>query len=338
VIDPFDLLRDQLAAAAEAQPRRAQRRLRRPMWIVAAALLCAGAASAAVIAISGEHSQPLAGRAPGLGPGGAAAQYQISFYPRLAAGHTDWCTRAAVRSGRSGAAGGGCGPAPTEAAPLIAGGGMGSTAPGVRSLLWLVVDKRVAQVRLPNGRSIEPRADPLIPYGWRSVVWFGTLPRGDQAWRLLDANGREIPSDSLAGTRAAGTFPLATRTVDPYAPGAGCAIRVARRPHIHALHERVVSEPAPRSTSINTHAFRACAAVALQTHGTRYRAAVLVDAQNPARLAAPLPGMAAGVSGRTPTTANGDITARRAGLAWLAIQGPNPRQRLTLLQTLHAAP
>jgi hypothetical protein len=220
---------------------------------------------------------------------------------------------------------------------LIAGGGMVSTAPRVRSLFWLVVDKRVALVRLSDGRSVEPRADPLIPYGWRSVVWFESLRNGEPQWRLIDAKGREIPSDSLAGTRAAGTFPLATRAVDPYAPGAGCAIRVARTPHVHALEERVVSEPAPRRTSINRHAFRVCAAVALEAHGTRYRAALLVDARDPARVAARLPGMPAAASGRTPTTAGGDITARRAGQAWLAVQGPNPRQRVTLLQTLHTA-
>jgi hypothetical protein len=39
VSDPFDLLRDQLATAAEAQPHGARRRLRRPLWIAAAAVV-----------------------------------------------------------------------------------------------------------------------------------------------------------------------------------------------------------------------------------------------------------------------------------------------------------
>jgi hypothetical protein len=36
VIDPFDLLRDQLATAAEAQPHGPRRRLPRPLWIAMA--------------------------------------------------------------------------------------------------------------------------------------------------------------------------------------------------------------------------------------------------------------------------------------------------------------
>jgi hypothetical protein len=335
VNDPFDVLRDQLAAAAAEHPVQQTRRLRRSVWLAAAGLLFAAVASAGVVAVtSSEHSQPLVGRAQGLGTAGVIAEYRIAFYPRLAAGHADWCWSVAVRSRRDASGGGGCGPAASGKSALIAGGGMGSTDPRVRSLNWLVVDDAVAQVRLADGRTIRPRADPLIPYGWRSVVWLGAGL--DERVRLLDAQGRELPANNLAGTRAAGTRPLATRTVDPRAPGSGCAIRVLRAPNVHPLEERVISERLPPRASINARAFRACAAVALQAHGVRYRAAVLIDAEDPGRRAAPLPGMPAN-TGRTPTMAGGNITARRFGRGWLVVQGPEPRQRLVLLRILRAS-
>jgi hypothetical protein len=334
--DPFEILRDELATAA-TRPVARQPGRRRALWIAVAGLLVAGVASAAVVAVTGsEHSQPLAGRAPGLAAAGVPARYRIVFYPRLAAGHADWCWMATVRSARGASGGSGCGPAAPRGAALIAGGGMGSPEPGRKSLNWLVVDGAVALVRLTDGRTIRPRADPMIPYGWRSVVWFGTGLK--QQPRLLDAHGRQLPLSDLAGTRSAGTMTLATATVNPYSPGPGCAIRVPHRQNIRALQERVVSQRLPRGASINARAFRACAVVAVTAHGVRYRAALLTDASNPQRRAAPLPGMPAHAAGRKPTLASGNITARRVGRGWLAVKGPNPHQRLLLLRRLQATP
>jgi hypothetical protein len=334
VSDPFEILRDELAVAAR-QSVALQRGFRRPLWIAVAGLLVAGVASAAVVAVTGsEHSQPLAGRAPALATAGVPARYRIAFYPRLAAGHADWCWMATVRSAREASGGSGCGPAAPQGAALIAGGGMGSPEPGHTSLNWLVVDHAVARVRLAHGRTIRPRADPMIPYGWRSVVWFGTGL--DERPRLLDAHGRDLPLSNMAGTRAAGTRTLATTAVNPYSPGAGCAIRVPRKQNVRALEERVVSERLTPGASINSHAFRACAAVAVTSHGMRYRAALLTDAGDPRRRAAPLPGMPGRSPGSVPIPASGNITARRVGHGWLAVQGPDPRRRLTLLQTLQA--
>jgi hypothetical protein len=332
--DPFEILRDELAAAAR-QPVAQRRRPRRSPWIAVAGLLVAGVASAAVVAVTGsEHSQPLAGRAPGLATAGVPARYRIAFYPRLAAGHADWCSMAMVRSRREASGGRECGPAAPQGAALIAGGAIGAPEPRRKSLNWLVVDRSVALVRLADGRTIRPRADPMIPYGWRIVVWFRT-GLGERP-HLLDAHGRDLPLSNLAGTRTAGTRPLATTAVNPYSPGARCAIRVPREQNVRALEERVVSERLTPGASINSRAFRACAAVALTSHGMRYRAALLTDASDPHRRAASLPGMPGHTPGRVPTPASGDITARRVGRGWLAVQGPDPRQRLTLLRTLQA--
>jgi hypothetical protein len=332
--DPFEILREELATAA-TRPVVRRRRHTHPLWIAAVGLLVAGVASAAVVVVTGsERSRPLAGHGSGLVTAGTPARYRIAFYPRLAAGYADWCSMARVRSARDALGGGGCGPAAPKGAALIAGGGMGSPQPGHKSLNWLVVDRAVSLVRLTDGRAIRPRADPLIPYGWRSVVWLGTgLEEHPQ---LLDARGRELPTSDLGGTRKVGTMPLATTTVNPYSPGAGCAIRVPHQQNIRALQERVVTQRLPHRASVNARAFRACAAVAVKSRGVRYRAALLTDASNTHRRAAPLPGMAAHATGHKPTTANGNITARRIGHGWLAVQGPDPHQRMLLLRSLQA--
>jgi hypothetical protein len=224
--DPFDVLRDELAAAA-VRSTTTRHRLGRPLLIAAAVLLSGAAATAAVVSLRSEVSAPLAGKGPGAATGGLISRYRIALYPRLAAGHADWCTVVTSRSAPANVSGGvECGPAAPRGAPLIAGGGLSGVGERNESLSWLVVDRRVALVRLSDGRGIRPRADPAIPYGWRSVVWFGTSVGKPGEPRLLDARGRTLAIESNAGTHAAGTARLATTSVDPRAPRGDCAIRV----------------------------------------------------------------------------------------------------------------
>ena len=95
--DPFDILRAELVSAAERAalpaPRKRWgwlRRPSRPMAVLLAALVIAGAGGAAVLSLSA--SQPLAGRVPGaITPASLAGySYTIAVTPSLAAGTAGW--------------------------------------------------------------------------------------------------------------------------------------------------------------------------------------------------------------------------------------------------------
>jgi hypothetical protein len=105
----------------------------------------------------------------------------------------------------------------------------------------------------------------------------------------------------------------------------------------------VVADRAPARGSTAAHdALFSCARAwyAFPSAHAVYSAAILLNAQNPARTAPNLPGL-------TPSThpgdyeeassAGGQVTATRVGNAWLLVQGPNQRQRTALLNTINIA-
>jgi hypothetical protein len=336
--DPFDVLRERLVAAAERrapQPRHARRRAR-VMALVAAAALVTSSAVAAVRSFTDEPSAPLAGTEPTVALD--VSRYSVELFPQLSAGRIGWCTLVAIR-GRSagGVSGEGCGPAMTRAASLIAGGGQVSSSPAASSLEFVVVDRRVAAIRLADGRRVVPSASGQLPFGWRAAVWFssGSTRYGD--WRLLDAHGDQISRgpERRAGTSAAGTAAMPTHAVDPSrSPEVPCAIRVRRTAKVRAVSERVVGSPRRGPIDVNGGAFQSCAAVVLYVAERRLTAALLFDAQQPSRPAPAPPG-----ARPNPTTpglidASGKITARRAGQGWLVVRGGRPGDRLVAMRAL----
>jgi len=100
--DPFVILRAELVEAAERAalpaPRKRWgwlRRPSRPMAIVLAALVIAGAGGGAVVSLIGSASQPIAGRVPGaITPASLAGyNYTIAVSPGndgLEAGASGW--------------------------------------------------------------------------------------------------------------------------------------------------------------------------------------------------------------------------------------------------------
>jgi hypothetical protein len=287
------------------------RRSLRALAAIAAALVVAGSATAAVVSVTGEDSKPLTGTLPGRGE-----RYRVALSPNLAAGQIGWCTTIVVRPGATGR---GCGPAPPADAPLIAGGGLFSPDRGV---VWAVVDRRVAAMRLSDGRRIVTSASPAVPEGWRVAVAF--TKGGEPRWTPLDAAGRALstrPNDR-AGTEQAGTATLATRAVDPRDPPRGrCAIRVGRS--LRAVSERVVTRLPARAPDVGGRPFLSCASAVVYLGRFRYTAAVLVDARRPARRAAPLAAPGADL-----------ITARRHGPGWLAVRGEGAAHRRAVLRAL----
>jgi hypothetical protein len=321
--DPFDLLRDQLVAAAAtaAAPRRHRRW--RPLTVLAAALALGGTATAAaVLTLGGEPSPPLKGQVPGASERG----YSVILRPDLRAGAAGWCSTVTLRgAARAIGAGTGCGPALNASYPQIAGGGM-VVAPG-KVLDFRIVDARVAYVRLADGRRIVPRADPALPYGWRAVVAFASA-EGDA--ELLGADGRVLlPGASRTADAPRGVPSLPVRTVDAKSPPARpCAIEHRPTAHLAALDQSIATGALARRVDASGRPFRTCSAARFRLDGERLRAAVLVDARDPARAPAPLP------RAYVPALAS----ARRVGDAWLVADGGTEPARRRLLAALTVHP
>jgi hypothetical protein len=342
--DPFDLLRDQLVAAAGPAPATApgRRRRARLLVLVAAALAVSGTATAAVLGLGGdEPSAPLTGTVP-RAPLTASSRYVISLAPDLRVGAAGWCATLAYEIGGERGAGRGCGPAAPGAAPQVTGGAM--TMGRDQLIAYAVVDRRVATIRLHDGRRITPRPDPRLPFGWRGAVAFlptvhGRVTFEDTGMTFLDAAGAPIGQEAqrVAGTDTAGTSRLPTQEIDPHRPPrARCAIRHDDLPHLTPLTQEIVRGPLARRVDVNGRAFRACGAAAFQLGRHRLRAAVLVDAAGPAHAPAPLPGATTAAGGPGTVTTSGGMAGRRLGNAWLVVAGGTSAERLRLLAAVRA--
>jgi hypothetical protein len=365
--DPFDVLRDELVAAerrlggagaVRARSLASGERLtgagrsparrfapwlrRRPLVLAAALVVASGSAAAGVVSLTSEDSAPLSGTVPAPSPSATSLTYRIEIVPDLRAGAIGWCSGVALRShGRPLGAGSGCGPAPPSDAAQIAGGGM--TVGRDRILMFTVVDPRVAAIRLHDGRTIAPLANPRLPFGWKAAVAFATRAHGhveptDLDWTLQDASGAEMSNapNERAGTKAAGTRPLPTRTVDPNdPPQVRYAIRARPLPGLRAVSAQIARGTPTHTPDVNGRAFLTRATTVYYLHKRRYRAAILVDARDPKRPAAELPGSTKRADGLV--DASGHITARRVGPAWLVIEGAYPRERVAVLQALRVS-
>ena len=334
--DPFEILRERLVAAAalDHRPVRPRRRVR-VLVALAASLVLVGSAAAAVVRLTAEDSRPLRGRVPSAA-GAAPSQYAVTLFPDLRAGRIGWCTAIALRGRREAAGGEGCGPAPPAAAAQIAASALVATSGSQRSIVFAVVDSRVAAVALRDGRRILPRTTSTLPFGWRAAVWFSARP-DEPSWKLLNATGGRLSTElnDRAGTREAGTAPLPTRAVNSaHVPHRRCAIRVTSRAGGRAVSERVVPIAPHAVPDVNARAFLSCASAVMYLGHRRFTAAVLVDAANKRLPAADLPGQRPHGTARGIVEASGSITARRAGPAWLVVRGPGAEDRLTVLRSL----
>ena len=364
------------AARQQEQPLRRSLRLgRRPLAALLGVLAVGGSAAAAVVSLS--SSRPLSGTAPiGVGVLHSSAgptQYRISVFPYLTVGWSGWCSSAdfSVHS-RPTATEYSCGPVESSGELVLNGavfGGRGG------SYEYEIVSDRVAAVRYAGGPTITPVSDPRLPRGTRALVRVGpapklgkhgpTAPFPREQW--LDARGRVLPMPVIGRANAVEHLPL--RTLNPRHPSpGGCTVLARPLPGLVALSQTVARAlPWPRR---EPGAFLACANATYRLGASMLAVAVLVDATNPRRRAAPLPGLVAApanpgvligselgsigfpqgleifAAGRqqpfnTPTThqalADHDISARRAAPGWLIAEGGTAAQRTKLLAALTTA-
>jgi hypothetical protein len=349
--DPFDLLRDQLVEAAAPRTATAGRRRRRwarrrGLLVLLAALAVSGTATAAVLSLGDGHGPaPLRVTYPG-DHGPAAGRYRIAVEPDLRPGSAGWCVTADYRHGiqpvgRSGS----CFTAAATGAPVL--GGMAMSVEG-RNLFLLILDPRVAAVRLLDGRRVVPHAVSQLPNGWRMALTFPpvrfdhgrALQRLASDFTLLDAHGRRIAQqapDGLLGLAERGVQPLPVRTVSAtHPPAAPCAITADAVPGLRPLTQTIVRGPLAQPIATSGGALRTCSYLDLAFAHRHLHAGLLIDARGPAHPPAALPGAIA-VAGRPGTVAAaGGITARRSGPGWLAVTGGTAALRARLLAALHA--
>jgi len=297
-------------------------------------------------------------------------QYRISVFPYLTVGWSGWCSSAdfSVHS-RPTATAYGCGPVESSGQLVLDGSVFGGRS---GSYEYEILSDRVASVHYSDGLTITPISDPRLPRGTRAVVRVGPPPKLGKHGRpiafpheqWLDARGRVLPMPVVGRANAVEHLPL--RALDPRHPaGGGCAVLARPLRGLVALSQTVVrAVPWPRH---EPGAFLACANASYRLGASTLAVAVLVDASNPGRRAAPLPGLVADPAnpgvltgaelgsigfpqglgvfaiGRqqpfnTPTAhqalADHDVSARRAAPGWLIAEGGTATQRATLLAAL----
>jgi hypothetical protein len=331
--------------------------------IVALALLLAGGtATAAVITLT--RSQPLTGTLAHGPSGTGRTHYRISVFPYMAVGWSGWCSSVTFeRSHNREATEYGCSPVESSGALLDGAHEFGAQA---GSYSYGIVSASVASVHSPDGRVIVPVASPTLPAGMRAYFTverpFSGHFRGFP--KLFDGAGRLISEPQI--TRANAVEHLPQLAVNPRDPGAApCAVRARPLPHLAALSETLTTPVAwPRP---QPGAFLACANATFRLAGSTLGIAVLVDAADARRPAPPLPGLtpergrpgllagrelgsigfpqglgvadfSGGRAFNTTTAhqqfADHDLTARRAGNAWVVAEGGTPAARATLLARL----
>lgn len=337
--DPFDLLRDELVAAAEREEQQAAADVRkRPRWgrgfllAVGAVVITSGAAVAGILTFTGEESKPLAGslNAPtGQYPDG----YSVQLTPWTDPGRVGWCLRlGAARQGRPTAEGLTCFPS-TPDAPVVASG-LQVLGPD-EAIFVLIVTDEVAGAILSNGRALAATPQPDLPRGFRSIAAILStqdyaIPSDQARFTLVDERRRTI-----AGAPTALTEVYRDRAPEPVAPrsaktGRVCDLR-AELPPGTRLVDFVVATQRPSGASSPGSPFFAC------SQGTALSSAgrvglVLLRSESGETAVGP-------IAGSRPVPGESDVVefgagllARRTNSGWLvADRGPRAA-RLGLLR------
>jgi hypothetical protein len=347
----------------EARRRRRNRRARGTA-VGLLALIIAGIAwtigageSHPALTMAPSHSEPLSGTI-------GQVHYRISVFPYLVVGWTGWCSSASVTGQGIHY---GC-EVVESSGPSVAGGDTFASQGAEYS--YGIVSATVASVHW-DGRIVRPFNNPQLPLGTRAYLIGGpsrqrgrltpSKPVPLSPPTLFDAAGHQISEPQISRSNAVERLPRIA--VNPRSPGTSrCAVRASHVAHLIPLSE-TVTQPVPWLRP-QAGAFLACANATYSLDGATLGVAVLVDAANASRPAAPLPelqpdaahrgllsgnelgnigfpsGLSIGKFGggqafETPTRyqefTDHDVSARRAGLGWVIAEGGTPEQRARLL-------
>jgi hypothetical protein len=215
----------------------------------------------------------------------------------------------------------------------------------------------VSAVLLEGNVRVPTEVLPSLPYGLRAVRVTspyeeprslpGSLAGAPPIIKplvALGSDGAPIPQPSTRETRETPFQGKVHKWSYPSGPAQGsCELHTASIPGLIAQSGATLSDIAPYPGQIFAHAFLPCAATLYSLHGHELRAYVLLDAANPGAPPAVIPGIAPvagapGIYGGNGGFYGGptDLTAKRSGDAWLAVQGGSDSERMQLLEDLSA--
>jgi hypothetical protein len=329
----------------EARRRRRARRVR----AVSAATIAIAAAAGVLVAISGGgtpreaplHLPPEPSVSPQRVPAGAIS---VRLSPNLEGGQAGWCVTIFEWGGATGT----CGPLPTFGHPLLAG--TSGWTYGDRDITKTAITApRVAYFLVNGTRRVATKPLPGLPYGLRVAIIHtplygsadrpGAVATGSPTLIPLDARGAPITESPDYG---ASWFRDWNR---PAAQLNGpCELHVSGLGGVTAEWGQVATAIRPYPGQIVGRGFLSCIDTEYYVPGRGMRAAVLLDAAKPGRVApAAIPGLeripqAPGLyNGTGDYASRGPMTAKREGNAWIVVAGGGrnaEEARLRLLRHL----
>lgn len=324
----------ELGVIEEARKRRHARRRRIAVSIPAVALALG---LAAVLSGGGSHAPSRDASRPTVARTGAGRSAGVTITPALTGGSYGWTVMAG--------GGGTCCTMPVKGNPLA--GETGADSRDGYEVASFLSGPELSAVLL-KGRRLPMRIQRL-PFGLRLVQV--TIVRSKHSGRYgpatgwppvqltaLDARGRPLPRARVVDGPA--VTARWWRRPQPI-PAGPCGLQAHGLPGLSAQWGHVASAILPFGAPIVGRAFFSCIDTEYYFQKWPFDAAILVDAQHPGAVPAPLPGMTP-VSGApgyydAPAQWREAGTARRLGDAWLLLAGGRDlAQRLEVLRHLTA--
>lgn len=334
-----------LGVIEEARRRQRARRIR----TAGVALIAAALISFIFWVLNGgsSHASPVrsadANRTHTVQVSNARAVFNERLVPTLTVGQVGWCI-VIEEEGKTG--GSACGGVPTFSQPILQAQGSYSAGSAYETTV-VVTDPRVATV-LADGIRVPTVSLPGLPYGLRGalvripvktrnqILPGERLPRGHAPGSTLvalDAQGHAIPQRWNSRIPREATV---RAWHDPNRQPHGSCQLHGDLPGLSAQSGEVASAIRPLLGGLVGHAFLPCAAAVYHPKNVPLRATVLLDAANPKARVVALPDFKP-VAGAPGYFAQGGLTARRSGNAWLVVgQGTGLVERMHILRHLAA--
>jgi len=274
----------------------------------------------------------------------SSSSITVRLSPNLGGSQAGWCVLAV--HGNAGE-GGTCGPLPTHAHPLLTGSsGWSFGEPNITTTV--VTAPEVAYVLVNGHRRVPTVAVGGLPYGLRAAAVHTPLPRSYIAdkyrprWRTptlvaLDPQGQSITESPDYGDG------LPFRDWNrPSAPAKGvCQLHASGLAGLTAEWGQVATAIHPYPGRIAGRGFLSCIDTEYYIPGRGMRAAVLLDAANPGRIApaevpglAPIPQAPGFYNGSGDYDFQGPMTAKREGNAWIVVAGGGRNAEETRIRLL----
>jgi hypothetical protein len=265
-----------------------------------------------------------------------APAFNVRLVPTLTVGQVGWCTVIEENGVTGGSA---CGGVPTPSRPFLQVYGWGEEGSHLSTTVAVTIPQ-VAAILLDGKRRVPTEPLPGLPYGLRAarIVTPAEAPARRLSHRPpgptvapLDAQGHPIPQQQT-NTPFQGAVHSWRYPNRP--PQGSCQLHAGGLPGLSARGGEVASAIRPFPGQLIGHAFLPCIATVYYLQHLPVRAMIVLDAAHPRARAAVLPDFRP-VRGAPGLFAEGGLTARRSGNAWLIVgQGSGLAQRISLLRHL----